>query len=139
VVGVARPRAEVHDEGRGRKVFNNTLVRLELCIAPERLLVSEFSAWHEPLNGTYLGLSCAEDEAWDAECRTRTGQDSTRLADLPSDIQAHVRRSWERCFDAAMVDTSEFFTMGLYQATFEELRLTDVTKRTRFRRRSETA
>lgn len=30
---------------------------------------------------------------------------------------------WERCFDAPMMEASEFFTQGLYQATFEELRL----------------
>lgn len=33
------------------------------------------------------------------------------------------------------MEESEFFAQGLYQATFEELRLIDVTKMTRFRRR----
>lgn len=40
-----------------------TLVRLELSVGPDRLLVSEFSAWHHLLNGTYLALNCAEAEA----------------------------------------------------------------------------
>ena len=111
------------------------LVRLELSIAPERLLVSEFSAWHHPLNGTYLPLSCAETEAWETECQTRTGQDFAWLADLPPDLQARVHRSWERCLDPVVMEESEFFLQGLYQAAFEELHLTDVTKMTRFRRR----
>ena len=111
------------------------LVRMELVIARKRLLISEFSAWHSPLNESYLALSCAEGKAWDQECLTRFGLDLARLADLPPDMQARVHLSWERCFDAPLLEESEFFTQGLYQATFEELRLTDVTKMTRFRRR----
>ena len=55
--------------------------------------------------------------------------------DLPPGLEARVRLSWERCLDPAVMEASEFFTQGLYQATFEELRLDDVTKMTRFRRR----
>src|ERR1051326_8759863 len=42
-------------------------VRIEFDIAEEQILLSDFSAWHVPLNYGYLALNEAEAEAFEAE------------------------------------------------------------------------
>ena len=66
------------------------------------------------------------------------GQDHSGRKELPPDLLARVRLSWERCLDPAVMEASDFFTKGLYQATFEDLCLSDVTKMARLRRRLKT-
>jgi hypothetical protein len=64
-------------------------------LAPrDRVLLSDFDAWHCVLNDGYLALSEADCEAFEARHagRTRAGERSVAC-------QAEIEASWERIFD----------------------------------------
>ena len=86
-----RLRPDLRERGhlpRGTKGF-----RLELEIAPERALLSDFDAWHLVLNGGYYAPSEAAAADFDR-----------RLAAIPraqrsAVARAETEQSWERIFD----------------------------------------
>ncbi|MDP9440103.1 MAG: DUF3841 domain-containing protein [Actinomycetota bacterium] len=116
------------------------VVRAELEIPSERVLVSDFELWHVPLNNGYLAAERADDEAFDREAEERTGRPFPRWyeEDFPEDLSAKVLDSWERVFPdrwGELVDP-EWHGDGRHdrrlQACVEEIRPGDVVRVERF-------
>ena len=76
------------------------VMRAELEIPAERVLVSDFDLWHVPLNNGYLAADRADDEAFDREAEERTGRRYPRWhqEDFPEDLRRKLLDSWERIF-----------------------------------------
>jgi Domain of unknown function (DUF3841) len=105
-------------------------VRLELALEPERVLLSQETAWWCGLgNHSYVGIDAADYAAWNAEMDAN-GVDETRQP-LPEPWRSRVTASWERMFDVeALVSGGEW--SDVIQATFERLDLADVVGVTAF-------
>lgn len=97
-------------------------VRLELRVASERALLSDFDGWHAVLNRWYLSLSEEEDEAWEARLPY-----PPLWPKMPLRFRKEVVRSWERMFDLELMAGS-WWASGdqRVQAVLEEIRLADV-------------
>jgi hypothetical protein len=112
-------------------------VRIEFEIAAEQILLSDFSAWHVPLNYGYLALDEAEYVAFFAEL-AQLGLDrqpGEHIAD-PA-YHARILKSWERIFDVDQVDPNEWWTgptraEKAIQGTFWSLSMAQVRRVTPF-------
>lgn len=71
-------------------------VLLELEIEDDRVLLSDFHAWHAALNGWFLGDE-SETDLFEAECRRRGCEWNAFWPD--ADLAARVTASWSRCLD----------------------------------------
>jgi hypothetical protein len=105
-------------------------VRLELAVPTERVLLSDYMAWHAVLNHHFLGLTDGEGEAWDAEL-AMCGIDQY-LPTLPDPWNGWMRRSWERIFDLDALAAGGSWSAESVQATFERLELAHVVAVTEF-------
>lgn len=85
------------------------VVRVEVAVPEERVLVSDYMLWHVPLNNGYLSATEAEDEAFDEEEERRLGTKFARYqmppgkwmdpdSGYPTDLAERVLYSWERIF-----------------------------------------
>jgi hypothetical protein len=124
-------RSALHVPGRTRAV------RIEFEIAEDRILLSDFQAWHAALNYAYLALNEAEDDAFEAELAQRGLL--YQSGELVSDPIYHARilKSWERIFDVDQVDPDGWWTSPTLeekdiQGTFWSLSLDQVRKVTPF-------
>ncbi len=133
--GEARRRPDLRSSGHipgGTKG-----VRIEFEIAPEQILLSDFSAWHAPLNYAYMALNEAEDAAFEAEL-AQHGISWGPGQHLPDPLlHARVLKSWERIFDIDQVDPDRWWTSPTLaekdiQGTFWSLSLAQVRKATPF-------
>lgn len=113
--GRARARPDLRSSGHLPRRTDG--VRIELELAPERLLLSDFELWHYVLNGWYLPRS-ASDERRHESCADR------RV----------IEASWHRIFDLSWSDPR--YTPPLakksVQGVLWELRPTDVRRVDRF-------
>ena len=100
-------------------------VRFEFAVPRERVLCSDFSAWHCVLNLDYLALSEAEDDAWDRRLAER-GLDWRHL---PPAERRELEKSWERIFDLEALDASDWTGPVTHvQAVLELIRLEEVVR-----------
>lgn len=115
-----------HTDGPGR------FVRLELAVAPERVLLSAYGAWHYVLNLFYLPQSVddeeyqREDNVWEEELE-RHGLNPYRGLLLPEPWQSRMTASRERIFDV-----DDLRNTNTIQACFERLDFADVVRVTFF-------
>ena len=83
--------ADLRRAGHGTKGSEMLLVTCE--VPAERVLLSDFAAWHFALNGWHLGLTEAEDASWERRWQHR------KPDQLPPAARRRMERSWERMFD----------------------------------------
>lgn len=90
-------------------------VCIEFVAPRERILLSDYMLWHSVLNGSYIGLTEAEED----RCGRSHSQKSARHA---------MRQSWEKIFDFDLIRKHRDWlgTPDYVQATFEYLRLAEV-------------
>lgn len=94
--------------------------RLEFTVPVNRVLLSDFNAWHHVLNGWYLPLTQQEADGWAQACQLYPGSDCLRH---------WLLASWERIFDLDLLDRSELTApVTLVQAVLEEIRLEEVNR-----------
>jgi hypothetical protein len=124
-------RSSLHVPGGTRAV------RIEFEIADDQILLSDFGAWHTPLNYCYLALHEMEDEAFEAEL-AQHGL-TWKPGELLSDPRYHAKilKSWEHIFDIEQVDPDRWWTEPTkaekdIQGTFWSLALAQVRKATPF-------
>ncbi len=98
-------------------------IRLELLVSADRVLLSDFDAWHCVLNRWYLALTEEERARW--ESRLPRGY---RPGDrLPLELEREMEASWERIFDLELLAASEWAAGGQrVQAALERIDLADV-------------
>jgi hypothetical protein len=96
------------------------MVCMEIDIPDNRVLLSDFDAWHYVLNDWWIDDSTNEKE-WD---ENHKWLDTLRYAK-----QREIReKSWQKIFDIEELDT-EWVKKGFYvQATFYGLELKDIKK-----------
>lgn len=114
-------------------------VRVELHVADDRVLLSDFDLWHYVLNYWYLAANKAAGEAFERKL-TQAGLSIYRCDHphpLPhAEYRQAVERSWERIFDVARTDrrlaAATSPKQKPIQATLWELLPTDVVNATEF-------
>lgn len=78
-------------------------MRVEFTVSSDRVLLSDFEAWHAVLNCWYLSLSEEESENWDNRCEKagiKIGGDNWPP---PSPFKEELMRCWERIFDLELL------------------------------------
>jgi hypothetical protein len=107
--GTRRPRPDLRHGGHLRRGSRG--VRLEIEIAEERILRSDFELWHYVLNGWYLPRDTDDERAFDARPDRR-----------------RIEPSWHRIFDLTWRNrryTASAAERSIQAVTWE-LRLTDI-------------
>lgn len=97
-----------------------TLVCIELEIPDDKILVSDFDAWHYVLNNWYLDNSTTEEE-FDA---IREEFDKLK----PEEQDKLKQESWEKIFDITQYDTGWRRNGYWVQGVFWELKIGNVKK-----------
>jgi hypothetical protein len=113
------------------------LVRLELAIPKEQVLLSAYGSWHCVLNRGYLPEAIEwedyerELDAWEDQAKQSgvevSGGSKKGFIPYPEPWEEQMKASWERVFDIEARRPTETI-----QATFERLELTQVVKVTEF-------
>lgn len=93
--GKRRPKPDLRCGGHLGK--GEPGVRIEFEAKTDEVLLSDFEAWHAPLNNCYRAASSEDAEAYRAELAARGLDIGNRDSD--PEIVARVRKSWERIFD----------------------------------------
>jgi len=93
---------------------------LEFLADPDRVLLSDFEAWHAVLNCWYLSLSEEESENWPP----------------PSPFKEEILKSWERIFDPELLkEHSEWVGGEAIQACIEKIYVNEVIDVAHFKAR----
>ncbi len=109
------------------------LVRIELAVPKEKVLLSAYEDWHCVLNRYYLPEALdseardRESDAWEAEAYGDIPLLEQNWVRLAKPWKTQLQESWERIFD---VDARR--PSNTIQANFERLELADVVKVTKF-------
>lgn len=82
-------------------------VRIEFEVPADRVILSDFDAWHHVLSGDLVPLSGIESNAWHAEWEEWTAQEKNQFSraerrERPTFYDVHrdrIRASWPRIFD----------------------------------------
>lgn len=110
-------------------------VRLECEIEESRVLLSDFDLWHFVLNYWYLSDDENDDAAFDSLLEAR-GLNYYRQEPLSDPVlHARIAASWQRIFDLDWINEYTGSTRReekYIQATFWELRLSDVKRIQKF-------
>ncbi|MBI4322372.1 MAG: DUF3841 domain-containing protein [Chloroflexi bacterium] len=110
-----------------RHQWKEPSVLLMVEVPKERVLLSDFDAWHAVLNTGYLPLSDEESEYYENHVLP-----PGRYAGMPRKYQAIVEASWERIFDLEALSRSPLWTVEgqdpYIQACVEYVELAEVSK-----------
>ena len=106
------------------------LVVLELAKPRSSVLLSAFSAWEMILGNGYVAFTDEEYERWES-CLQEYGSCQSGWP-LPEPWFSATVQSWVRIFDIPGLRRGGAWYVGRIQATFEELRLSEVVSVTPF-------
>ena len=118
--------------------YGQRLVRLELAVPKEQVLLSAYGAWHCVLNRGYLPKAVVWEDyerewhAWEAEAKEAGVEieihgNRTPIIPYPEPWETQLQASWEHIFNVEARRPNETI-----QATFERLELAQVVKVTEF-------
>lgn len=127
--GEARARPDLRTSGHLAKGTPGICIEFE--VPDNRVLLSDFDAWHCVLNGSFLSLSEEEDNAFDEELEKAGVQHGWPY---PEPFNSRVISSWQRIFNMEAADPEwrgSPSERGI-QATFWELNLSQVRCINRF-------
>ena len=111
-------------------------VRVEFLVSSDRVLLSDFEAWHAVLNCWYLSLSEEESENWDTCCERAGIKICWDNWPPLSPFKEELMRSWERIFDLELLKKhSEWMGGGAIQACIEKIYMDEVVNVTYFKAR----
>ena len=111
-------------------------VRVEFLISSDRVLLSDFEAWHAVLNCWYLSLSEEESETWDTRCEREGIEIGLDNWPPPAPLKEEITRSWERIFDLELLKKhSEWMGGEAIQACTEKIYMREVVNVTHFKAR----
>ncbi|NMX21197.1 hypothetical protein C5S30_01900, partial [ANME-1 cluster archaeon GoMg4] len=107
-------------------------VRIEFIVSSDRVLLSDFEAWHAVLNCWYLSLSEVESDNWDNRCEIagiKIGWENWH----PPSPKEELMRSWERIFDLKLLKKhSAWMGGGAIHACIEKIYMDEVVTVTYF-------
>jgi Domain of unknown function (DUF3841) len=103
-------------------------VRLELDLAPERVLLSDFELWHYVLNGWYLPVCKADDERFDRAAHELASLDPVTRRSRRIALRREIQCSWDSVFDLEYADREASAAPGerSVQGTIWEIRSSDL-------------
>jgi uncharacterized protein YjbI with pentapeptide repeats len=130
--GWCRPKPDLRRRWWGG-LAGTPLVRLELAIPAERVLLSNYMAWHMILNRGFLGITDAETAAWLSRLE-QAGFSDTQWP-LPEPWQTDVIQSWANVFALEALEKGGSWSTDLVQGVFEFLNLDEVIEVTEFSER----
>lgn len=81
-------------------------VRLELSIPENRILISDFGAWHGVLNCWYLYLNKKDGRIFEKELKKNSLWFPLCIEHLPENLRQQVINSWSRIFDIDKISKS---------------------------------
>ncbi|MCK4734714.1 MAG: DUF3841 domain-containing protein [Methanophagales archaeon] len=111
-------------------------VQVEFLVSSDRVLLSDFEAWHTVLNCWYLSLSEEESDNWDNRCESAGIKVSWENWPPPSPFKEEIMRSWERIFDLELLKKhSEWLGGEAIQACIEKIYMEEVVTITPFKAR----
>ncbi len=118
--GIRRAKPDLRASGHLTKGAPG--VRIEFELPGDRVLLSNFEAWHCVLNRCFLSLSEEEEEAFAAEMERASVQQKWSY---PEPFRSRVLSSWQRIFDLEAGDPEWWGLLSerSIQATFWELSL----------------
>lgn len=137
--GKRQPKPDLRQRALRDWARDEPQVLLTLEVAEDRVLVSDYDAWHCVLNYLFLGDETASN-AFDERCRHRRLHYSTSGPLLDPALHEELQASWQGIFDPdlAAAFTEQDPTEAILQATFWELRPDDVREAVGFARRGRT-
>jgi hypothetical protein len=123
--GIRRCRPDLRASGHLAKGLPG--VRIELELPEDRVLLSDFDAWHCVLNRCFLSLREQEEEVFTKELE-RTGVQQGWP--YPEPFRSQVVSSWQRIFDLEAGDPEWWGPLSerSIQATFWELSLSQIRR-----------
>lgn len=100
-------------------------MRIEFDIPKDKVLLSDFDAWHCVLNKRFLSLTEDEDNAFAAELQRAEAQDRWPYSES---FRSRVVSSWQRIFDLEVGEEGWWGAPSerSIQATFWQLELPQV-------------
>jgi len=111
-------------------------VRVEFIVSSDRVLLSDFEAWHAVLNCWYLSFSKEESDNWDNRCEKAGIKIGWEKWPPPSPFKEEIMRSWERIFDLELLKKySEWMGGETIQACIEKIYIDEVVNVTYFKAR----
>ncbi|KFD41422.1 hypothetical protein DK28_0209190 [Peptococcaceae bacterium SCADC1_2_3] len=118
-----RPKPDLRRSGHLAK--GSRAVLIEVLLPADRILLSDFDAWHCVLNRWFLYLSEKEEKFWEAGAP----KDYHLHGRLPPELERELKASWERIFDLKAIAGSDWTTGEQYiQAVAEEIYLFEVAR-----------
>lgn len=108
-------------------------MRVDFLVSSDRVLLSDFEAWHAVLNCWYLPLSEEESENWDIRCERAGIKIGWENWSPPSPFKEVLMRSWKRIFDRELLKTHPDYIGGeTIQACIENVYMDEVVTVTYF-------
>jgi hypothetical protein len=109
-------------------------VRLELEVPDERVLLSDYDAWHVVLNKWHIELTEEEDREWEHRVEPYGFWQSDTRKCLPPELYRELIESWKLIFDLDTLAASPWTGGGTQyiQAVVEYVELSEVKKVTRY-------
>jgi len=115
---------------------DTTGVRVEFLVDSDRVLLSDFEAWHAVLNCWYLSLSEEEGENWDERSERAGIKGGWENWPPPSPFKEEILKSWERIFDPELLNKHPEWIGGeTIQACIEKIYVNEVINITYFKAR----
>lgn len=99
----------------GYSYAGDKMVCMELEIPDDKIVLTDFDAWHFVLNKWYLNTECTCEEIWDADHKkldTMTKEERNKAIEL----------SWQGVFDVTPFENDWMHKGRWIQATFWEIR-----------------
>ena len=127
-----RKKRDMRESGYAQR--GTKIVRLEIEIDDEDVLLSDFDLWHYVLNNWYLPINEQEDAEFEKQytdlgVKYGDWQDSSKQSDALMLIRLRIENSWERIFDLSIEDNGWLFGLNSeksIQATFWQLKIEQV-------------
>jgi len=119
--GRARMRPDLRTLRHHWGSAGNTYVLIECELPDDRVMLSDFEAWHVILNGRYLSPTDEEEAAYLADRKRYDQQPSEALAE---NLRQRYYGSWERVIDIEALTEPDWHAMDnkSIQACFWEVR-----------------
>ena len=111
-------------------------VRVEFLVSSDRVLLSDFEAWHAVLNCWYLSLSEEDSDNWGKRCERAGIKIGWENWPPPAPFKEELMRSWKRIFDLELLKMHLEWTSGeTIQACIEKIYIDEVVNVTYFKAR----
>lgn len=108
---------------KGHSEAGEPLVWIKLRVPSRMVLLSDFEAWHGPLNLNPVPITQNECEGW-----IRSEEADLGFDNLDDAGKQRIIATWDRIFDLPLINGSEYGPIYRIQAVLPEVRLEDIVE-----------